>query len=185
MGNRISAGVAARMVSRFRSKAEGDVEEITGLNITAMMDMMTILLVFLLKSFAVSSGMIPPSDTELTLPRSASATKPANFLVITVTKSAILVDGEPVINIEDDGRHEFQKRVTLNPEIKELKDLIELHGQVYEIKAKEDGKEYERKLLLVADKNTPYYTILSVAYTAAQAKYLKYQMVVISTTAGE
>ena len=67
--------------------------EINFLNITAMMDMMTIILVFLLKSMSASSASLPSSD-DLHMPNSVLTTEASqDGLAIIVSKSSILVDG--------------------------------------------------------------------------------------------
>ena len=66
--------------------------EINFLNITAMMDMMTIILVFLLKSMSASSATIPQSD-DLKIPKSVLTTEASQEgLAIVVSKSHIVVD---------------------------------------------------------------------------------------------
>src|SRR5690349_12893556 len=64
--------------------------EINFLNITAMLDIMTIILVFLLKSLGESSAAIPQSD-DLRLPNSFIKKAPAQEgVLVTVSKSQIL-----------------------------------------------------------------------------------------------
>src|SRR5262245_24280389 len=73
--------------------------EIDFLNITAMLDLMTIILVFMLKSMASSSASIPQSK-DLTLPASIMTTEASQEgVVITISKSQILVgeDSNPVV----------------------------------------------------------------------------------------
>src|SRR5471030_1462603 len=66
--------------------------EINLLNITAMMDMMTIILVFLLKSMSASSASIPQS-ADLQLPQSILSTEAAqDGLAVLISKSHIVVD---------------------------------------------------------------------------------------------
>src|SRR5215469_10151659 len=72
--------------------------EITFLNITAMMDMMTIILVFLLKSLSASTASLPQSQ-DLQIPKSVLTTTPdqePEGLVVIVSKSQIIV-GETVV----------------------------------------------------------------------------------------
>src|SRR5277367_577805 len=72
--------------------------EITFLNITAMMDMMTIILVFLLKSLSSSTASLPQSQ-DLQLPKSVLTVGPDSEpegLPVIVSKSQIIV-GEPVV----------------------------------------------------------------------------------------
>src|SRR5215472_3453055 len=72
--------------------------EINFLNITAMMDMMTIILVFLLKSLSNSQASLPQSQ-DLQLPKSILTTEPDSEpegLSVIVSKSQIIV-GESVV----------------------------------------------------------------------------------------
>src|SRR5437016_9844354 len=71
--------------------------EVNFLNITAMMDMMTIILVFLLKSLSASTASLPQSQ-DLQLPKSILTTEPDSEpegLPVIVSKSQIIV-GETV-----------------------------------------------------------------------------------------
>ena len=72
----------------------------TGLNITSMMDMMTIILLFLLKSFSADGSMLTNADN-LQLPNSVSQKRPQELpLQVAVTTDAILVDNIPVMVTE-------------------------------------------------------------------------------------
>src|SRR5580698_9132405 len=76
--------------------------EINFLNITAMMDMMTIILVFLLKSLSTSSASIPQSD-DLTMPKSVLTTEASQEgLAVLISKSHIVVDDAVVCPVPAD-----------------------------------------------------------------------------------
>ncbi|MEL6347959.1 MAG: biopolymer transporter ExbD, partial [Myxococcota bacterium] len=68
------------------------------LNINSMMDMMTIILVFLLKSYSTSDVSIAPSD-DLQLPTSSAKKAPELAVNMVVTKNQLVVDGVPVLNL--------------------------------------------------------------------------------------
>src|SRR5512142_893615 len=73
--------------------------EINFLNITAMMDMMTIILVFLLKSMSASSASLPQSN-DLQMPKSILTTEASQEGVpIIISKSHIMVEDEAVIPV--------------------------------------------------------------------------------------
>src|SRR5471030_2017194 len=73
--------------------------EINFLNITAMMDMMTIILVFLLKSLSSSIASIPQS-ADLTIPNSVLSTEASEDGVkVVISKSEIVVDDNPVVPV--------------------------------------------------------------------------------------
>src|SRR5688572_1890616 len=73
--------------------------EINFLNITAMLDIMTIILVFLLKTLGESSAAVPQSD-DLRLPTSIVRTQPhQEGVTVTISKSQILVGDEKVLSL--------------------------------------------------------------------------------------
>jgi len=70
------------------------------LNITSMMDMFTIILLFLLKSFSADGSMLTNADN-LQLPNSVSNKRPIELpLQVAVTTDAIVVDNTPVMVTE-------------------------------------------------------------------------------------
>src|SRR5215813_2504864 len=71
-------------------------ETIKDLNITPMMDMMTIILVFLLKTFTSASSIIT-QDQNLTLPPSLTRLQAKQALMVTITKKVVLIEGEAVV----------------------------------------------------------------------------------------
>src|SRR5208282_1091859 len=76
--------------------------EINFLNITAMMDMMTIILVFLLKSLSTSSASIPQSG-DLMMPSSVLTTEASQEgLAVLISKSHLVVDDSVVCPVPAD-----------------------------------------------------------------------------------
>lgn len=87
----------AQQRGRGRSKVDKDAT----LNITSMMDMMTIILVFLLKSFSADGQILTNADN-LILPNSVSKKKPQDVnLQVAVTNDMVLVDNQPIVPTED------------------------------------------------------------------------------------
>jgi biopolymer transport protein ExbD len=66
--------------------------------LTSLVDVMTILLVFLIKSFSVEGNLITPAD-DLQLPVSTSEKPPNPSSSIEITKTAIIADGHTIITI--------------------------------------------------------------------------------------
>src|SRR5678815_4356594 len=79
--------------------------EINFLNITAMLDMMTIILVFLLKSMSQTSASIPQSP-DLTIPKSILTSEASQEGVpVLISKSQIVVDNQPILPVPSDATH--------------------------------------------------------------------------------
>src|SRR5262245_6767333 len=73
--------------------------EINFLNITAMLDIMTIILVFLLKNLGESTASVPQSE-DLKIPTSFITSQPSqDGVVVTVSKSQILVGDEKIMGL--------------------------------------------------------------------------------------
>ncbi|MCX7727245.1 MAG: biopolymer transporter ExbD [Chitinispirillaceae bacterium] len=71
------------------------------LQITSMMDMFTIILVFLLKSFSAEGSLLTNADN-LVLPNSDSKKKPTEVnLQLAVTNDMVLVDNVPIVPTDD------------------------------------------------------------------------------------
>ncbi len=68
------------------------------LSLTSMIDMFTILLVFLLKSYSADGQIVTVSD-QLVLPKARVETKVELKLEIQVNNSVIVVDGDPLITV--------------------------------------------------------------------------------------
>lgn len=69
------------------------------LNLTSMIDMFTILVVFLIKSYSAEGQIVTVSDA-LTLPHSRADRATELHLEIVVTNEAIVVDGEPIVYVD-------------------------------------------------------------------------------------
>ncbi len=181
----ISARLRAR--KRYRTLRRGlpEEESVSHLNITPMMDMMTILLIFFLKNFAVSVENVSMSD-EMTLPRSTTQLKAKKAVQVTVTKRAILVesgDREDVVaavkrgEVDASLKRDGQSGYLINPLLK----VLQKHATRLKMIEKRFGKRYEFKgeMTLVADQTTPYRLISEVLYTAGQAEYGRYRLMVL------
>src|SRR5256885_9165614 len=90
-----------KALRRKRRKDRDREGEIEGLNIYPMLDMMTIILVFLLKSYSASSVTLDSAD-KLTPPTSSSTQNPKETVALTISSKHILIDNKPVMSFGDD-----------------------------------------------------------------------------------
>ena len=80
---------------RKEREAAGEIKE---LNITAMMDMMTIILVFLLKSYSASAISMTASD-EVRPPISTTRATPKDTVAVTITPKHVMVGDKSVVTL--------------------------------------------------------------------------------------
>lgn len=163
--------------------------EINFLNITAMLDIMTIILVFLLKTLGESSAAVPQSD-DLRLPQSVMKKAPAqDGVLVTVSKTQILVGDEKVLGLP--GRESLvQAGVDARYKRSGPNDLFIVPlGNALMAARKTDMAVRRAKgldpssseAILILDKGTPYRLLLEVLFTLGQSEYGKYHLMTIQS----
>ena len=144
------------------------------LNLTSMMDMFTIILVFLLKTYSTEGQLIQPSQN-LTLPISTVENPPEIALDVTVSREWIMVNSEPVIEISEVNAQQGliigPLGVALDKYATEAKKMEELYGVKFSGKATIQG-----------DKQLPFKTLLKVMATCGRSEYPNIRLVVYQKT---
>lgn len=167
-----------------RNRAE---PEINFLNITAMMDMMTIILVFLLKTLSASTASLPQSN-DLMLPKSVLNTSPDSEpegLPVLVSKSQIIVGETVVCPVPPDaaqyGTEAKYKRGSRNDYfIVPLGSALQSWRDSDKRIRMATGKDATHsEALLIADSTTPYRLLTEVMYTLGQTEFSKFHMMVL------
>ncbi|HEY2746365.1 MAG TPA: biopolymer transporter ExbD [Polyangia bacterium] len=172
---------AKRQLSRFRAQVEEEAAEhqMAYLNITPMMDMMTILLVFLLKQFSVQAASLqmPP---EMQLPTSTIEQQRPLAVNITITQNAVLVEGDGVTTVRAGAVDPSVKRDGANGYyITPLVEVLTHHANRLKKIAAMGGTAFDGTAMVMVDKNTPYRLLTEVLYSAGQAEFKNYHLVVI------
>jgi biopolymer transport protein ExbD len=162
-----------------RKLAEPDV--IKDLNITPMMDMMTIILVFLLKTFTASSAIVP-QDANLALAPSLTRMPMKQAVPITITKRVILVEGDAVaaINngkIDPASKRDGENGYFITPLVEMLQRVSNKERKVAELQ----GRPFDSELMIIADRSTPYRLLTEILYSCGQAGYANYRLLVLKT----
>ena len=163
--------------------------EINFLNITAMLDIMTIILVFLLKTLGESSAAVPQSD-DLRLPASVMKKAPAQEgVLVTISKSQILVGDEKILGLP--GRESLvQAGVDARYKRSGPNDLFIVPlGNALMAARKTDIAVRRAKgldpssseAIVIADKGTPYRLLMEVLFTLGQSEYGKYHLMTIQS----
>lgn len=165
--------------SYARKLSEPDV--VKDLNITPMMDMMTIILVFLLKTFSSSTSTIT-FDQNLQVPKSVTQLKPKEAVSVTITKKIVLVEGDAIAPINNGKVDPAVKRDGENGYyITPLVDVLEKHSRKEKKVAELTGSKFEAQLMIVADQTTPYRLLTEVLYSCGQAGYANYRLLVLKS----
>ncbi len=134
------------------------------LRLTSMIDMFTILLVFLLKSFS-AEGQIMTVAKDLRLPESTAQKPPETASVIVVTRDWILLDGNKVTRTQDVAA---AKSVLIKP----LHDrLVQLRRLTEKIASLSPDMQFTGNIAIQGDKAIPFEVLKKIMYTCGSVGY--------------
>jgi len=132
----------------------------SGLNLVSLMDIFTILVFFLL----VSSGAPQlPNSKDITLPTSVANNVPKETLIITITKTDVLVQGKRVAVISE----LLEGKETI---IAELEKELKFQASKRQLISSED-KKTGRAITIMGDENISYQLLRKILATCRQADY--------------
>ena len=160
--------------------------EINYLNITAMLDIMTIILVFLLKTLGESSASVPQSR-DLMLPKSIIQTQPSQEGVrVTISKTQILVGNDKVLDLPNsqslaqsgvEARHKRgANSLYIVPLGNALASARQIDRALREAKGEDPGSS---EAIIIADNTIPYRLFIEVLFTLGQNEFGKYHLMVM------
>ncbi len=145
-----------------KARGTGDVK----LNITSMMDMFTIILVFLLKSFSTQGQLVTPA-TGLILPTSSVERTAKNALCIQISDNKVTVEDKVVI----DSKHYEDILEQKDFIIPKLFDVLGEFADEAKMAAEMFGREFSGEITIQGDKDVPYKLLTRIMYTCGQSGY--------------
>jgi biopolymer transport protein ExbD len=156
------------------------------LNIYPMMDMMTILLVFMIMNFATESGKIMQS-AELELPKSISQDRVESALVVQISTAAVAVEGRSVVALRNRQVDPSQKQGGANgflitPLLTELRQHAE---RLKMIATRNTRRPFNGDVEIVVDRRIPYRTLVETVYTCGQAEFKNVRFVMLQDTSAQ
>jgi len=135
------------------------------LTLIPMIDMLTILVVYLLVHAADTE--ILPNTRNISIPQSISEHRPREATVVTVTRDMLYVNGEPVVSVADVGR-------AVDPVVAPLRAALQRQAASV---LGEDGTQGE--VTVMADKSLPYAVLRKVVASCSAADYGKVSLAVV------
>jgi len=164
-----------------REKASG------GLGMNSLMDIMTILLIFLLKSFSSKADTVQMSE-ELQLPKSTGFAKLERSIRVFVTTDSIKVDGDKKTRSVTLAKGSFtiEDSDMLNGDpnthtIATLKEILEEKAEYLKDLERESSgrRKFKGLITIISDKRIPYRVINDVVHTAAISEFKKIKFAII------
>ena len=162
--------------NKFKAKRRSSGE--MSLNITAMADVFTVLLVFLLVGLSSGAVTIVPS-AGITLPFASTEPVQIEALKLEISKSTVQVESKPVATLEN---YRYAAG-DLAPDgtLKSLIDAIKIERQrQLALAAANPDIKLDSRVVLIADEKTPYSTIKAVLASAAVQGFTDFKLAVIN-----
>ncbi len=153
---------ALRMEKRHKRGGKG-----VALNLTSLMDIFTILVFFLLVN---SSQQQPPSNKDLELPLSTASKEVKENLLVMVTSTSIIVQGEKVADVED-------AKALEEDSIPEL--LSELKRQGERIRQSTPDPVKASEITIMGDKEIPYKLLRKLMFTCTESGFTRISLAVM------
>ncbi|MCB9094428.1 MAG: biopolymer transporter ExbD [Halobacteriovoraceae bacterium] len=160
---------------KFKRKRKEFVE----MDITSLLDILVILLVFLLKSYNASNIVINVQK-DIALPKSESISPNNAGVIIQLSKDKIWVDAKEVIDYANNPKqvkiydHGGRLVLPLYDELVRIREEIELTNKQANI-----DKNFSGVANLVVDKEIKYLEVKRILYTTAEAGFKSYKFVVM------
>jgi len=155
--------------SRRMKRMGRNKRKLTGLNLTPLMDVFTILVFFLL--FHSSGGDILETPKHIKLPDSVVETKPRETVVIMVSPEVVVVQGEAVVNTPE----LLDDSVRMVAGITERLEQLERNIIGISTKAVAEGKE----ITILADKTIPFKVLKKIMSTCTGSGYGRISLAVV------
>ena len=133
------------------------------LNLTPMVDMFIMLVLFLIQNFA-ATGEILYMQKDIKLPTAAHSQQIEPVPVVQVSSSLIALQGERIADTDDLARDEYLNIPVLEEKLRDQKKRYDLLHQG-------DGEGFKGDVNIQADRMVPFKTIKRVMYSCAAAGY--------------
>jgi biopolymer transport protein ExbD len=148
------------------------------IQITSMVDMFVILLVFLLKSYSTSPVNITAKEG-MRLPESSANQDPVDVVKLIVAEDGVFVEEKKIMDL-DHGRVPAASVDSNDPSfLRTLYEALDERARLAKSISKvNDSFEFDGKVLMQADRNLPYDVLQKIMYTSMMAGYADVKLAV-------
>ncbi len=159
----------------IRHRGKREKKGVLDLDITSLLDILVIMLVFLLKSYN-SSGIVLNIPKSIELPSSESSSVNTSGVNVQVSKDIIYVD-DKIVYQGNKAKRKLSQMTTIYPLYNELVKKKEIIKQIQ--KTTPEAKKFSGIVNLILDKSIRYKTMQKLMHTCAQAGFKTYKFVVL------
>ncbi|MYE07618.1 MAG: adventurous gliding motility protein S [Oligoflexia bacterium] len=168
-----------------RQKALGTKRNVVAvLQLTAMVDMFTVLVVFLLQNYASTNQILPISD-QIALPQASTVKELKPSFVVVLSKDSLSFNKQPVGTYNDVKNSQDWLIVSLLESVQEAIEILNQENKSVSRKDESGGDvvPLQYKMTLQADKDIDFLSIKKVLYTLTEAGVQEVNFAVIKVRA--
>lgn len=162
---------------RRRSRRRDVRAQMSPLRMTSMMDILTVLLLFLLKSFVVEGEVITPV-AGVELPESSSEVTPESAVVIAIFEDNIMIDSELVASISQELAGGDLVIDALAARLHKARE----RSLKIAVARGEDPEDFEGRVAIQGDRNIEFEILQRVMYTCNVGGYENVSLAVVGTS---
>jgi len=156
-------------------------QEEANLNITSLMDIVSIIVVYLLKTYGSDPVVIQPTAGQK-IPMSQADAPITDGVPVYVSARAITFNNKKLIQLDADGN--VDPAALQGHLIGPLYDAMAEEADKAKQMKEAQGEVWEGRLILVGDQKLKFSTLVNVMYTAGRAEFREYAFCVIQQNAG-
>jgi len=156
---------------RRKRRTRGDAT--VKLNITSMIDMFTLMVVFLIQNYSAQGQLVTPAEG-LHLPKSTVEKNADVALNVQITKNTIMVEDKIVLDAKEYEALLSQKEFLIGS----LHTVLRKYSSEARKSAQMFSNDFSGKISIQGDVDIPYNVLTRVMYTCGQAGYPNMNLVV-------
>lgn len=153
---------------RLKRMARAKRNKAGGLNLTSLMDVFTILVLYLLVNQSAVEVVEPPKDIKL--PDSVVESKPRQTVVMMVSEEYVLIQGEPIVAIADLVENKGDVITPLKEALSKIKENV--------IGVNTDTISKSNEVTIMAHRTVPFKILKTLMSTCTSAGYTKISLAV-------
>lgn len=168
----LAAKKAAKKAAR-----RGKKEEQATLNLTSLMDVVSIIVVYLLKNYGADPVVIMPTAGQK-VPMSVADSPIQDGIPVYIAQRSITFGSKKIVQIDENG--DIEPGAVQNHLIGPLYDaMAEEADKAKQMAAAQGSEEWSGRVILVGDQSLKFSTLVDVMYTAGRAEFREYAFCVI------
>ncbi|MBN1980358.1 MAG: biopolymer transporter ExbD [Chitinivibrionales bacterium] len=161
------------VINSIRQKRKKRGNPVVKLNITSMIDMFTLMVVFLLQTYSSQGQLVTPAEG-LRLPKSSVEKTASEAVSVKISMNSILVGNTVVVDEKAYEQLKKQKEFLIEP----LHTALVDYATESKKSAQLTGKEFSGKVAIQGDEAVAYNILTRIMYTCGQAGFPTMNLIV-------